>query len=86
MMVMYLDILDLMQNLSAVWHMNVCTKFQGDISFGTQVKHKKLQVGLRFCILQADETKTDPKNHHNIFDLLRTRNIRNMTLILCLVW
>ncbi|XP_033496390.2 organic cation/carnitine transporter 2-like isoform X1 [Epinephelus lanceolatus] len=34
----------------------------------------------------ADETKTDPKNHHNIFDLLRTRNIRNMTLILCLVW
>ncbi|XP_059207133.1 organic cation/carnitine transporter 2-like [Centropristis striata] len=34
--------------------------------------------------VHADETKT--KEHHNIFNLLSTKNIRNTTLILCLVW
>ncbi|XP_075957620.1 organic cation/carnitine transporter 2-like [Anarhichas minor] len=36
--------------------------------------------------VHADATKTHPKEQHNVFSLLRTKNIRNMTLILCLVW
>ncbi|KAF1378330.1 hypothetical protein PFLUV_G00189420 [Perca fluviatilis] len=36
--------------------------------------------------VHADETKAHPKQHHNVFNLLRTKNIRNMTVILCLVW
>ncbi|XP_038564894.1 solute carrier family 22 member 5-like isoform X3 [Micropterus salmoides] len=34
----------------------------------------------------ADETKKHPKEHYNVFSLLRTRNLRNTTVILCLVW
>ncbi|XP_045895960.1 solute carrier family 22 member 5-like isoform X1 [Micropterus dolomieu] len=34
----------------------------------------------------ADETKKHPKEHYNVFSLLRTRNIRNTTFTLCLVW
>ncbi|XP_028450844.1 solute carrier family 22 member 5 [Perca flavescens] len=36
--------------------------------------------------VHADETNAHPKQHHNVFNLLRTKNIRNMTFILCLVW
>ncbi|XP_044078870.1 solute carrier family 22 member 5-like isoform X2 [Siniperca chuatsi] len=36
--------------------------------------------------IPADETKTHPKEHHNVFSLLRTRNMRNTTVSLCLVW
>ncbi|XP_074466039.1 organic cation/carnitine transporter 2-like isoform X3 [Sebastes fasciatus] len=36
--------------------------------------------------VHADETNTHPKENHNIFNLLRTKNIRNTTVILCLVW
>ncbi|XP_033496401.1 organic cation/carnitine transporter 2-like [Epinephelus lanceolatus] len=38
------------------------------------------------CIAYADETEMHSKEQHNIFDLLRTKNIRNITLILCLIW
>ncbi|XP_070773142.1 organic cation/carnitine transporter 2-like [Enoplosus armatus] len=34
----------------------------------------------------ADETKTHPKEHHNVLSLLRGSNIRNTTFILCLLW
>ncbi|XP_034746117.1 solute carrier family 22 member 5-like [Etheostoma cragini] len=34
----------------------------------------------------ADDTKAHPRQHHNVFNLLRTKDIRNTTLILCLVW
>ncbi|XP_042354903.1 solute carrier family 22 member 5-like isoform X2 [Plectropomus leopardus] len=43
---------------------------------------KKNKVGAP----QADEKETTPKEHHNVLDLLRTDNIRNMSFILCLVW
>ncbi|XP_068456278.1 organic cation/carnitine transporter 2-like [Clinocottus analis] len=36
--------------------------------------------------IHADESKTHLKQQHNVFDLLRTENIRNTTLIMCLVW
>ncbi|XP_031729914.1 solute carrier family 22 member 5-like isoform X2 [Anarrhichthys ocellatus] len=36
--------------------------------------------------VHADATKTQPKEQHNVFSLLRTKNIRNLTVILCLVW
>ncbi|XP_030292956.1 solute carrier family 22 member 5-like isoform X3 [Sparus aurata] len=36
--------------------------------------------------IYADETNTHPENHPNFFDLLSTRNIRNTTIILCLLW
>ncbi|XP_023285145.1 solute carrier family 22 member 5-like isoform X2 [Seriola lalandi dorsalis] len=36
--------------------------------------------------VQADETETHPKEHYNIFSLIWTRNIRNTTVILCMVW
>lgn len=45
-----------------------------------------LWCDLRSCILQLDESRTKPKKHHNIFHLLKTRNIRNVTFIVCLVW
>ncbi|XP_059208236.1 organic cation/carnitine transporter 2-like [Centropristis striata] len=34
----------------------------------------------------AVETKTHHREHHNVFYLLRTKNIRNTTVIVCLVW
>ncbi|XP_037605527.1 solute carrier family 22 member 5-like [Sebastes umbrosus] len=36
--------------------------------------------------VHADEKKTHPKGHHNVFNLLRTKDIRNTTVILFLVW
>lgn len=45
-----------------------------------------LHYCLRFCILQANKTETQPKEHHNLFSLLKTTNIRNTTIILCMVW
>ncbi|XP_049447055.1 solute carrier family 22 member 5-like isoform X1 [Epinephelus fuscoguttatus] len=36
-------------------------------------------------IAHAYETKTDSKEQNNVFDLLRTKNIRNTTVILCLL-
>lgn len=38
---------------------------------------------LSFCVLQADETKTLPKKHNNVLDLLKTTNIRHVTFIVC---
>ncbi|KAM6983312.1 organic cation/carnitine transporter 2-like [Tautogolabrus adspersus] len=34
----------------------------------------------------VDEVRTQPKEHQNVFSLLRTNNIRNTTVILGLVW
>ncbi|XP_074528466.1 organic cation/carnitine transporter 2-like [Halichoeres trimaculatus] len=34
----------------------------------------------------VDEKKTDPKEHSSVLSLLKTKNIRNTTIILCLVW
>ncbi|KAF3705601.1 Solute carrier family 22 member 4 Ergothioneine transporter [Channa argus] len=36
--------------------------------------------------VDADETEKQPKEHLSIFHLLKTRNIRNTTVILCMVW
>ncbi|TNN39515.1 Solute carrier family 22 member 5 [Liparis tanakae] len=36
--------------------------------------------------VHVDETKTHPKVQHNVFNLVKTKNIRNTTLILCLLW
>uniref|UniRef100_A0A8C9XDX9 Major facilitator superfamily (MFS) profile domain-containing protein n=1 Tax=Sander lucioperca TaxID=283035 RepID=A0A8C9XDX9_SANLU len=33
-----------------------------------------------------DDYSAHPRQHHNVFNLLRTKNIRNMTVILCLVF
>lgn len=44
---------------------------------------------MRFSVLQKEEKeeKEQPKSeHHNILHLLKTSNIRNITLIVCLVW
>lgn len=37
-------------------------------------------------ISQGDEKKMDSTKHHNVIHLLKTSNIRNVTLIVCLVW
>ncbi|XP_042354906.1 solute carrier family 22 member 5-like isoform X2 [Plectropomus leopardus] len=37
-------------------------------------------------ITHTDEAETHPEEHYNIFDLLRTKNIRNITIILFLIW
>ncbi|XP_060911087.1 organic cation/carnitine transporter 2-like [Labrus mixtus] len=44
------------------------------------------QVIFEKCSSHVDEVKTQQKEHHNVFSLLRTNNIRNTTLILGLVW
>ncbi|XP_056264221.1 organic cation/carnitine transporter 2-like [Pseudoliparis swirei] len=36
--------------------------------------------------VHVDETKTNPKEQHNVFNLVKTKNIRNTTVILCLLW
>lgn len=44
---------------------------------------------MRFSVLQKEEKeeKEQPKSKdHNILHLLKTSNIRNITLIVCLVW
>lgn len=38
-----------------------------------------------FWFLQVNETKTQSKDHHSVFDLLRKSSIRTTTLIICLV-
>ncbi|XP_068456279.1 organic cation/carnitine transporter 2-like [Clinocottus analis] len=36
--------------------------------------------------VHADESKTHPKEQHNVFNPLRIKNILSTTLIMCLVW
>uniref|UniRef100_A0A3B4VBV8 Solute carrier family 22 member 5-like n=1 Tax=Seriola dumerili TaxID=41447 RepID=A0A3B4VBV8_SERDU len=46
---------------------------------------KRNQVEAPEVIFDNYNTETHPKEHFNIFSLLRTRNIRNTTVILCMV-
>lgn len=44
-----------------------------------------------FCLQDPDkeskkQKKKTEEKHHHILDLLKTSNIRNITLIVCLVW
>ncbi|XP_042355459.1 solute carrier family 22 member 5-like [Plectropomus leopardus] len=49
-------------------------------------KVKAPKVIFKDCGAHANETETTPKEHYNVFNLLRTKNIRSTTVILCLVW
>ncbi|GAA6230521.1 solute carrier family 22 member 5-like isoform X2 [Lates japonicus] len=50
-------------------------------------KWNKVQApGVIFEDYSADKIETHPKEHHNVFNLLRTSNIRYTTVILCMVW
>ncbi|XP_030649955.1 solute carrier family 22 member 5-like [Chanos chanos] len=49
-------------------------------------KNKVTAPEVIFKKLEGEEKTSKPEETHNILDLLRTRNIRHTTLILCLVW
>lgn len=51
-------------------------------------KTSSLDEGFVFLLQdkENESKKQSEERHHHILDLLKTSNIRNITLIVCLVW
>lgn len=65
--------------------------FKGAPDFEIKLLNNNLKKQIErreFCFLQTDGKSTWSKKeeHHTVFDLLKSHNIRATTLILCLVW